>query len=127
MKWEQVGRRWNEMREKIKSRWPRLTNDDLVAARGSKEDLVAKVQRRYGLLEEEATVQVNEWLERASPATALNPFREAIFGSVALVVVIAVSVGLGPLPLTPVRYVCLAIMVLTLMAILFRRWRRLEF
>jgi uncharacterized protein YjbJ (UPF0337 family) len=127
MNWEQVARRWSEMRENIKSRWPKLTNDDLAEVGGSKEVLVAKIEQRYGLLEDEAIVQVNEWLEKSSPAAALNPFREAILGAVALVVVVAASFGLGPLPLTPVRYVCLALMVLALMAILFRRWRRLEF
>jgi uncharacterized protein YjbJ (UPF0337 family) len=63
MNWNEVALRWNEEQSDIKSRWTKLTGDDLQAIGGNEEKLVAKIEERYGILAESALVEVNEWLE----------------------------------------------------------------
>jgi uncharacterized protein YjbJ (UPF0337 family) len=126
MNWDQVARRWTEVRPDIASHWAKLTRDDLEIVRGNKDTLVAAIERRYGVLEETALEQVNEWLEKRSPKAEVRPFWETVLAVVA-VVVLFTCFGLWPLPWTPWKYVGFASMILLLMAVLFWRRRRLEF
>jgi uncharacterized protein YjbJ (UPF0337 family) len=51
----------------IKSKWAKLTDDDLRNLDAKKDDLVAKLQERYGILKDDAERQVDEWLAKLSP------------------------------------------------------------
>jgi uncharacterized protein YjbJ (UPF0337 family) len=67
MNWDQIAGQWKQMGADIKSRWAKLTDDDLQNLGAKKDMLVAKVQERYGILKEEAEHQVDEWIEKISP------------------------------------------------------------
>jgi uncharacterized protein YjbJ (UPF0337 family) len=126
MNWNEVARRWNEERSDIKSRWTKLTGDDLRTIDGNEKRLVAKIEERYGILEENALVEVNEWLEKRSPPVQTSPYRLAVLVAIIIGLVLACFTFI-PLPWGRVRYVVVASLALVLMAILFRRRRRLEF
>lgn len=126
MDWNEVARHWNDAPPEIKSRWSKLTDDDLRAIDAKKERLVEKIEEKYGVLEEEALVEVDEWLEKRSPPAEVRPYRVAVFVAIAFGVLFAGFVFV-PLPWGPSKYVVLALMALVLMAILFRRRPRLEF
>jgi len=45
----------------VKEQWGKLTDDDLMQIDGQRDQLVGRVQERYGLAREEADRQVREW------------------------------------------------------------------
>jgi len=63
---------WNEVKGKVKTKWGRLTDDDLMQAEGRKDRLVGMIQQRYGIAREKAEEQLDEfmggaegWMSRA--------------------------------------------------------------
>ena len=58
---DRVEGKWKQMKGSLKSRWGKLTDDDLDVIEGQKDQLVGKVQERYGIAKEEAQKQVDEW------------------------------------------------------------------
>jgi uncharacterized protein YjbJ (UPF0337 family) len=58
---DQMEGKWKQMKGSIKSRWGNLTDDDLTAVEGQKDQLVGRIQERYGIAREEAQKQVDEW------------------------------------------------------------------
>jgi|SRR5580698_7476694 uncharacterized protein YjbJ (UPF0337 family) len=126
MTWDDVAHDWNPKKNELRQHWARLTADDLDAVAGKKEVLVSKLEQRYGILEEKARVEIDEWLERRSPLGAVKSYWESVVIAVALGAVLA-ALTFGFLPWGGARYVVVAIASLILMAILFRRRHRLEF
>lgn len=55
--------RWKQLRGKLKSRWGKLTDDDLQVADGNTEYLAGKLQERYGIAKDAADKQVREFGE----------------------------------------------------------------
>jgi uncharacterized protein YjbJ (UPF0337 family) len=45
----------------VKEQWGKLTDDDLLAIEGRREQLVGKIQTRYGISREAAEAQVGAW------------------------------------------------------------------
>ena len=50
-----------EMVAKAKEKWGDLTDDDLTVIAGKRDQLVGKIQERYGIAKEEAEKQVEEF------------------------------------------------------------------
>jgi uncharacterized protein YjbJ (UPF0337 family) len=61
MNWDQIKGNWKQAKGEVKSRWGKLTDDDLDVAGGEKDKLVGRIQERYGIAKEEASRQVDEW------------------------------------------------------------------
>lgn len=61
MNWEQVRGNWTQFKGKAKQRWADLTDDDLGKIEGHRDELVGKIQERYGIAKEEADKQVSDW------------------------------------------------------------------
>lgn len=59
---EQAAGKWKQSIGKIKEKWGKLTNDDLDVIAGQRDQLVGRVQERYGIAKEIAEKQVNEFL-----------------------------------------------------------------
>jgi uncharacterized protein YjbJ (UPF0337 family) len=70
MNWTQIEGRWHTLAGQLKSQWAKLTDDDLANAAGKKDQLVGRLQERYGLVKDEAERQLDKWLEKLSPARA---------------------------------------------------------
>jgi uncharacterized protein YjbJ (UPF0337 family) len=49
MDWNRVEGDWKRMKGKVKEQWGRLTDDDLTAIGGRRDQLEGKIQERYGL------------------------------------------------------------------------------
>jgi uncharacterized protein YjbJ (UPF0337 family) len=62
---ERMKGNWNQFKGKIKEKWGRLTDDDLDVAEGHRDQLIGRIQERYGLAKEEAERQFSE-LEEAT-------------------------------------------------------------
>jgi uncharacterized protein YjbJ (UPF0337 family) len=53
--------KWRQLKGNIKTRWGKLTDDDLDHADGNREYLVGKVQERYGLARDKAEREVKDF------------------------------------------------------------------
>lgn len=53
--------RWKQLHGKLKSRWGKLTDDDVDVANGDAEYLVGKLQERYGMARDEAMKQLRDF------------------------------------------------------------------
>jgi uncharacterized protein YjbJ (UPF0337 family) len=67
MNWNQVRGQWQQLAGQVKSRWGKLTDDDLQNIAGKKEQFVGKLQEHYGILKEEAERQIDKWLAKLTP------------------------------------------------------------
>jgi uncharacterized protein YjbJ (UPF0337 family) len=59
--WDQVEGQWKQMKGKVKTKWGKLTDDDLTTIAGHKDQLVGRIQERYGIQKDEAERQVQDW------------------------------------------------------------------
>jgi uncharacterized protein YjbJ (UPF0337 family) len=57
---------WQKVRGDIRSKWGKLTNDDLEQIAGSKDKLVGTLQERYGYMWDEAREMVDRYLDEYS-------------------------------------------------------------
>ena len=64
MNWQQIEGKWDQLKGDVKTKWGKLTDDDMQAMGGKKDTLVGKIVERYGVLKEEAETQVDEWLHK---------------------------------------------------------------
>ena len=62
------------MKGSVKERWGKLTDDDLDVIDGKHDQLVGKIQERYGVAKDAAQKQVDEWnaAERADTQYQAN-------------------------------------------------------
>ena len=58
---DKIQGQWKQLAGKIKSRWGKLTDDDLRVAEGNGEYLAGKIQERYGIAKDLAEKQVKEF------------------------------------------------------------------
>jgi len=63
MNWDQIVGNWREAKGKLRSKWAKLTDDDLEAIGGKKDVLVGRLQQRYGHKKEEAEREIDSFLE----------------------------------------------------------------
>ena len=61
MNWDQVEGKWKQVKGSLKERWGKLTDDDLDKLAGKRDQLVGKMQGRYGVSREEADRRLEEW------------------------------------------------------------------
>src|ERR1700674_4287444 len=59
--WEKIKGSWTQTKGAVKEQWGKLTDDDLMEIQGRREQLVGKIQTRYGITREEAEAQVSGW------------------------------------------------------------------
>lgn len=62
MNWTTIQGNWNETKGTIKSKWGRLTDDDLMQVQGNRDRLVGVIQQKYGIAREKVEEQLNEFL-----------------------------------------------------------------
>lgn len=61
MNWNIIEGKWKQFSGEVKSKWGKLTDDDLKNLDGKRETLSGKIQERYGVLKDEAEKQVDDW------------------------------------------------------------------
>jgi len=58
---DQADGNWKQFKGKEKEKWGKLTDDDLTVIEGKREQLVGKIQERYGYQKEAAEKEVKSW------------------------------------------------------------------
>ncbi|MGC9950275.1 MAG: CsbD family protein [Bryobacteraceae bacterium] len=61
MNWDQIEGKWKRLTGSARERWGKLTDDDIQTLTGQKDQLVGKIQERYGIAKAEAEKQAEQW------------------------------------------------------------------
>ncbi len=64
MNWDRIKGNWKQFRGQAKQQWGKLTDDDMDVIEGRREELVGRIQARYGIAKDEAERQVSDWESR---------------------------------------------------------------
>lgn len=62
MNWDTLAGKWRELSGTVKSKWGKLTDDDLQMIGGKKDVLVGRLQQRYGFQKDRAEREVDDFL-----------------------------------------------------------------
>jgi uncharacterized protein YjbJ (UPF0337 family) len=54
---------WNKLKGEVKKKWADLTDDDMLAIEGERDQLVGRIQSRYGHTKEMAEKEVKEFMD----------------------------------------------------------------
>jgi uncharacterized protein YjbJ (UPF0337 family) len=61
MDWNRVEGNWRRVKGKVKEKWGKLTDDDLTAINGRRDQLEGKIQERYGLAKDQSRKEIDDW------------------------------------------------------------------
>ncbi len=61
MNWDQIAGKWKQFSGSAHEQWGKLTDDDMQTLTGQKDNLVGKIQERYGMAKAEAEKQADAW------------------------------------------------------------------
>ena len=59
---DEVGGNWKQVKGKVKEQWGKLT--DMTVIEGKRDQLVGKIQERYGYAKDQAEKEVDSWDKR---------------------------------------------------------------
>ncbi|MFY9802405.1 MAG: CsbD family protein [Candidatus Acidiferrales bacterium] len=62
MNWDQLQGKWKQSQGKVREQWGKLTDDDLNVIAGKRDQLVGRIQERYGIAREEAEKQADAFV-----------------------------------------------------------------
>jgi len=75
MNWDRIALDWMHFKDKVRDNWVKLSDEDITRINGRREQLVGRLQARYGFAKAEAEREVEAWVraqrnvvERAIPA-----------------------------------------------------------
>ncbi len=63
MNWDQIKRNWKQVSDKIQVTWGKLSEDDLDAIAGRREQLTDLLRKRYGYGREVAEQKVDDFAQ----------------------------------------------------------------
>ena len=58
--------KWTQLKGNINEQWGKLTDDEIEQLDGRKDQLVGKVQERYGIARDQAARDVDNWLNNTA-------------------------------------------------------------
>jgi uncharacterized protein YjbJ (UPF0337 family) len=61
MNWDQIEGNWKQFKGKVKEKWGQLTDDDLSNLSGKRDQLLGKLQERYGYGKDQAERELDNW------------------------------------------------------------------
>jgi uncharacterized protein YjbJ (UPF0337 family) len=63
MNWDQIEGHWKEFKGTVRSKWGKLTDDDLDVIGGKRDVFLGRLQQRYGMKKDEAERELDVWLK----------------------------------------------------------------
>ena len=80
MNWDQVEGKWKQYKGAVKEKWGELTDSDLDVIAGKRDQLIGRIQERYGVTKEQAQREVEEYvrtMKAADNAEDISPSSKA--------------------------------------------------
>jgi uncharacterized protein YjbJ (UPF0337 family) len=68
MNWDQIEGNWKQFKGKVKEKWGDLTDDDLTAIEGKRDQLAGKLQERYAYAKDRAERELDEFAQTLQTA-----------------------------------------------------------
>jgi uncharacterized protein YjbJ (UPF0337 family) len=69
MNWDQVEGKWRQYKGQVREKWGALTDDDVHVIAGKREELVGKIQERYGYEKDRAAKEVDSFVKTLKQQT----------------------------------------------------------
>ncbi|WP_324781157.1 CsbD family protein [Thiobacillus sedimenti] len=66
MNWERIEGSWKQLKGRVKAQWGELTDNDIDVVNGRRDQLLGKLEERYGIAKDEAERQLASWERKAS-------------------------------------------------------------
>jgi uncharacterized protein YjbJ (UPF0337 family) len=63
MNWDRIEGNWKQFTGQARQKWGKLTDSDWQTVGGKKDELVGRIQERYGIAKDEADKQANAWAD----------------------------------------------------------------
>lgn len=64
MNWEQLEGNWKQFTGQVKSKWGKLTDDDMTVIAGKRDQLAGKLQQRYGYAKDQVEKEVDDFIAK---------------------------------------------------------------
>jgi uncharacterized protein YjbJ (UPF0337 family) len=61
MNWDQIKGDWHQLSRRLKEKWKKLTDDDLSAIAGRRDQLEGVLQKRYGYNKQQAGIELDKF------------------------------------------------------------------
>ena len=61
MNWDRIEGNWKQFKGQVKEQWGKFTDDDLDVVAGKRDQLLGKLQEKYGITKDEAQRQLLEF------------------------------------------------------------------
>jgi uncharacterized protein YjbJ (UPF0337 family) len=62
MNWDRIELDWMHFKDKVRTNWVKLTDEDVTRIGGRRAQLVGRLQARYGFAKAEAEREVEAWM-----------------------------------------------------------------
>lgn len=69
---DQLEGKWKQVKGSARQKWGKLTDDDIDVIAGKRDQLIGKLQERYGYAREQAEKQADDWV-RTVPVVDEEP------------------------------------------------------
>ena len=63
MNWDKIEGDWKQFKGQIRSKWGKLTDDDVETIAGKKDQLLGRLQERYGYKRDDAERELDSWIK----------------------------------------------------------------
>ncbi len=64
MNWDQVEGKWDQVRGNLRTKWGKLTDDDLEKSGGRKDRILGKLRERYGDTKEDLEAKLDALISK---------------------------------------------------------------
>jgi uncharacterized protein YjbJ (UPF0337 family) len=62
MNWDQIAGNWKQIKGKVRQQWGDFTDDEIDIIEGKREELVGRLQAKYGYTKEVAEQEADNWM-----------------------------------------------------------------
>ncbi len=66
MSWDKLKGNWQQLKGEVKTKWGKLTDDDMTYISGQRDKLCGKLREHYGYEKERAEQEIEDFLEQKS-------------------------------------------------------------
>jgi uncharacterized protein YjbJ (UPF0337 family) len=72
MNWDRIEGNWEQFKGSVRTKWGKLTDDQIDVIAGKRETLAGKIQESYGITKEETEKQVAAWQKDLKDVVAVK-------------------------------------------------------